>query len=81
MGANLARFCGSIFRLPTTDRIALFASGAGAGLAVAFNAPIAGAVFVLEELVLSISYSDCHRRTGHLLFGHRGSITIARAAT
>jgi CIC family chloride channel protein len=51
MGANLAQFCGSIFRLPTTDRIALFASGAGAGLAVAFNAPIAGAVFVLEELV------------------------------
>jgi len=51
MGANLAQFCASIFRLPTTDRIALFASGAGAGLAVAFNAPVAGAVFVLEELV------------------------------
>jgi CIC family chloride channel protein len=51
MGANLAQFWGSIFRLPTADRIALFASGAGAGLAVAFNAPIAGAVFVLEELV------------------------------
>ena len=51
MGANLAQFCGSIFRLPTTDRLALFASGAGAGLAVAFNAPMTGAVFVLEELV------------------------------
>jgi len=51
MGANLAQFCASVFRLPTTDRIALFASGAGAGLAVAFNAPVAGAVFVLEELV------------------------------
>ena len=51
MGANLAQFWGSTFRLRTTDRIALFASGAGAGLAVAFNAPIAGAVFVLEELV------------------------------
>ena len=51
MGANLAQFWGSVFRLPTADRIALFASGAGAGLAVAFNAPIAGAVFVLEELV------------------------------
>ncbi len=51
MGANLAQFWGSISRLSNTDRIALFASGAGAGLAVAFNAPIAGAVFVLEELV------------------------------
>jgi CIC family chloride channel protein len=51
MGANLAQFCASTFRLPTTDRIALFASGAGAGLAVAFNAPMAGSVFVLEELV------------------------------
>ncbi len=51
MGANLSQFWGSKFRLATTDRIALFASGAGAGLAVAFNAPVAGAVFVLEELV------------------------------
>ncbi|MBE2262980.1 MAG: H(+)/Cl(-) exchange transporter ClcA [Burkholderiaceae bacterium] len=51
MGANLAQFFGSTFRLPTADRIALFASGAGAGLAVAFNAPMAGSVFVLEELV------------------------------
>ena len=51
IGANLAEFWGKIFRLPGTDRIALFASGAGAGLAVAFNAPMAGAVFVLEELV------------------------------
>ncbi len=52
IGANLAEFWGKIFRLPTIDRLALFAAGAGAGLpAVAFNAPMAGAVFVLEELV------------------------------
>jgi CIC family chloride channel protein len=51
IGANLAEFWEKIFRLATTDRLALFAAGAGAGLAVAFNAPMAGAVFVLEELV------------------------------
>jgi CIC family chloride channel protein len=51
IGANLAEFWGKFFRLATNDRLALFAAGAGAGLAVAFNSPMAGAVFVLEELV------------------------------
>jgi len=51
IGANLSSFWGRTFRLRPDDRIALVAAGAGAGLATAFNAPIAGAVFVLEELV------------------------------
>jgi CIC family chloride channel protein len=51
IGANLASFWGATFRLRASDRLALLAAGAGAGLATAFNAPIAGAVFVLEELV------------------------------
>ncbi len=51
MGANLAEFLGKHCRLHGTDRIALFAAGSGAGLAVAFMAPMAGAIFVLEELV------------------------------
>jgi CIC family chloride channel protein len=51
MGANIGSFLGRIFRLGESDHIALLAGGAGAGLATAFNAPIAGAVFVLEELV------------------------------
>lgn len=51
MGAVGARLLGTAFRRPWADLHALIAAGAGAGIAVAFNAPIAGAVFVLEELV------------------------------
>jgi CIC family chloride channel protein len=51
MGASLAHLVGKVFRRNWPDCRALLAAGAGAGLATAFNAPIAGAIFVLEELV------------------------------
>jgi CIC family chloride channel protein len=51
MGASLAHLVGTVFRRSWSDCRVLLAAGAGAGLATAFNAPIAGAVFVLEELV------------------------------
>lgn len=51
MGATLAHILGRAFRCSGEDCKTLLAAGAGAGLATAFNAPIAGAVFVLEELV------------------------------
>jgi CIC family chloride channel protein len=51
MGASLAHLLGIAFRRSWPDCRVLLAAGAGAGLATAFNAPIAGAVFVLEELV------------------------------
>jgi len=51
MGASVAHLLGKVFRRPWPDCRALLAAGAGAGLATAFNAPIAGAIFVLEELV------------------------------
>jgi CIC family chloride channel protein len=51
MGSSLAHLLGKIFRRNWFDCRVLLAAGAGAGLATAFNAPIAGAIFVLEELV------------------------------
>ncbi len=50
MGASLAHRVGHILGLGGSDGRILLAAGAGAGLATAFNAPIAGAIFVLEEL-------------------------------
>jgi chloride channel protein, CIC family len=51
MGASLAHLVGKVCRRSWPDCRLLLAAGGGAGLATAFNAPIAGAVFVLEELV------------------------------
>ncbi len=51
MGASIGNRVGQIFRCNVSDCRVLLAAGAGAGLGTAFNAPIAGAIFVLEELV------------------------------
>jgi CIC family chloride channel protein len=51
IGAGIAYFTSRLCCLDWPDCRVLLAAGAGAGLATAFNAPIAGAVFVLEELV------------------------------
>jgi CIC family chloride channel protein len=51
MGASVAHLVGKVFRRKWLDCRVLLAAGAGAGLATAFNAPLAGTVFVLEELV------------------------------
>lgn len=50
MGATIGHLLGGLFRLSWKNCRVLLAAGAGAGLAAAFNAPVAGAIFVLEEL-------------------------------
>jgi CIC family chloride channel protein len=50
MGATLAHLLGKTLGRNAADCRSLLAAGAGAGLAAAFNAPFAGAAFVLEEL-------------------------------
>lgn len=50
MGASVAAGIATWLRSPPRERLTLIAAGAGAGLAAAFNAPLAGLVFVLEEM-------------------------------
>ncbi len=50
MGGAIGQMCSRWLKVNPRERQALIAAGAGAGLAAAFNAPLAGVLFVLEEL-------------------------------
>jgi len=55
MGAALAQALAKPLRTPAADLPQLLSAGAGAGLAAAFNAPLAGLLFVIEELHRELS--------------------------
>lgn len=55
MGASLSRLISRLLIRDDHDIRVIEAAGAGAGLAVAFNAPIGGSIFVFEELTSSFT--------------------------
>ena len=57
LGAGAGALVGKLFKMKGTDQDKLIASGAGAAIGATFNAPIAGTIFVLEELVNKFSAS------------------------
>jgi chloride channel protein, CIC family len=90
IGAGIGHLLGGAFRRNANERRVLLAAGAGAGLATAFNAPIAGAVFVLEELAggfdVPISISTLGASAGaiavaRLLLGHDPDFIVPSVAT
>ena len=50
MGGSIGDGVSRILKVSEHERLTLISAGAGAGLAAAFNAPLAGLIFVLEEV-------------------------------
>lgn len=72
MGASAAAAIAEFFRTSELERRGLLASGAAAGLACAFNAPLAAVLFVIEET---------HREFPYTFRTYLGVIFAAAAST
>ena len=57
LGAGSGALIGKLFKLSGTDKDKLISAGAGSAIAATFNAPIAGTIFVLEELMQKFNSS------------------------
>lgn len=58
IGGNIGRMCTDMFGVRSSEaRHTLLATGAAAGLSAAFNAPLAGILFIIEEMRPQFRYS------------------------
>ena len=58
LGGNIGRMIGDLLKVKHSEaRHSLLATGAAAGLAAAFNAPLAGILFVIEEMRPQFRYN------------------------
>jgi len=57
LGSTVGSFLGRVFRFDSTRVKVLVGAGAAAGISAAFNAPLAGAFFALEEILGSFAVS------------------------
>ncbi len=57
IGGNLGKMFADLFHLSVHRGDTLIAAGSAAGLAAAFNAPLAGVLFVMEEMRNQFNYS------------------------
>ncbi|MFN8498829.1 MAG: ClC family H(+)/Cl(-) exchange transporter [Anaerolineae bacterium] len=85
MGSVIGSWCGRWLRLPDEDIRSLQAATAGAGLGVAFNAPLGGTLFVFEEVarvfrvrlaVMALAASAVAMGVAHLLLGNPIEFTV-----
>lgn len=89
MGGAIGRLIARWFPSSSHERGILIAAGAGAGLAAAFNAPLAGLMFVLEEIqrnfapgIFSTSFLACvvADAVSRVLFGQSAVLHTAAIA-
>lgn len=86
IGAAVGKLVAKFARAPQRSHNTLIAAGAGAGLAAAFNAPLAGFIFVMEELKREMSpltygaaliASVCSVAVSRISLGQRASFVLA----